>query len=47
MVSVPQPDAYIIGLEEEISTLSNEDIIDFLIETGVSAEQIEFAREER
>lgn len=47
MVSVPQPEAYFFGLEEETSTLSNEDIINFLIDTGVSAEQIEFTREER
>ena len=47
MVSVPQPDLYLQGLYDEESPISDEDIIEYLIESGVSAEQIEFARQEK
>lgn len=47
MVSVPQPDLYLQALYDEENPLSDEDIIEYLIESGVSAEQIEFARQEK
>ena len=46
MVSVSQPDLFILGLYNEDNPLTDDDIIDYLIESGVSAEQIEYTRQE-
>jgi hypothetical protein len=46
MVSVSHPDLFILGMEDEDGSISDEDIINYLIDTGVSAEQIEFERQE-
>ena len=42
-VSKQSPD---LGMEDEDGSISEEDIINYLIDTGVSAEQIEFERQE-
>ena len=47
MVSVSQPELYLQTLYDEEDPITDEDIINYLIESGVSAEQIEFERQEK